>query len=104
MSEWKEPARRGRRVYDDHAFVKSLQDQYARRSSLSPRQVSALRRVLYNYRAQIPEFDTVAERLGLVDPPDGGNVNDAEADAKADAKAEFRASRTMRRRRTARRS
>ena len=99
IADWKEPARRGRRVYDDHAFVKSLQDQYARRSSLSPRQVAALRRILVNYREQIPDFDANAERLGLVNLPDVVKSGAAAADAKADARAE----RAVRRRRTSRR-
>ncbi|MBR4653915.1 MAG: type I DNA topoisomerase [Kiritimatiellae bacterium] len=101
VKEWKEPARRGRRVYDDHGFVKSLQDQYARRSSLSPRQVAALRRILVNYREQIPGFAENAERLGLVDIPDAVKAGAAEADAKADARAE-RA--VQRRRRKSRRA
>ncbi len=100
IAEWKEPARRGRRVYDDRAFVKSLQDQYARRSSLSPRQVAALRRILVNYRAQIPDFEANAERLGLVNLPESTKAGAAEADAKADARAE----RAARRRRASRRS
>ena len=100
IAEWKEPARRGRRVYDDRAFVKSLQDQYARRSSLSPRQVAALRRILFNYRAQIPDFEANAERLGLVNLPESTKAGAAEADAKADARAE----RAARRRRASRRS
>ena len=99
IADWKEPARRGRRVYDDHAFVKSLQDQYARRSSLSPRQVAALRRILVNYREQIPDFDANAERLGLVNLPDMVKSGAAAADAKADARAE----RAVRRRRMSRR-
>ena len=99
IGEWKEPARRGRRVYDDHAFVKSLQDQYARRSSLSPRQVAALRRILVNYRAQIPDFDANAERLGLVNLPDAVKASTAEADAKLAARAE----RALKRRRASRR-
>ena len=88
IGEWKEPVRRGRRVYDDHGFIKSLKDQYARRSSLSPRQVTALRRILVNYRAQIPEFDANAERLGLSNLPASARASAAEADARADAKAE----------------
>ena len=101
IATWKEPARRGRRVYDDQGFVKSLKDQYARRSSLSPRQVAALRRIVYNYRSQIPDFAANAERLGLLEMPEAvGKAGTAEADAKADAKAE----RTLRRRRASRRS
>ena len=88
VKEWKEPARRGRRVYNDQEFVASLRDQYARRSSLSDRQVLALRRVCVGYRDQIPEFDQVAERLGLNNLPAHEKSAKAEADAKADARAE----------------
>ena len=69
VTEWKEPVRRGRRTYNDQEFVSSLRDQYARRSSLSPRQVLALRRVCVNYKAQIPAFEEVADRLGLSGTP-----------------------------------
>ena len=62
---WKEPVYRGRKVYDDCEFYKSLKEQYARRSSLSPRQVVALRRVCVNYRDQIPEYEEKKVELGL---------------------------------------
>ena len=94
VTHWKEPARRGRRVYNDAEFVSSLRDQYARRSSLSPRQVLALRRVCVNYRDQIPAFEEVADRLGLRDLPTHEKAAEAEKDAKADARAEKRARRS----------
>ena len=94
VKEWKEPARRGRRVYNDAEFVSSLRDQYARRSSLSPRQVLALRRVCVNYKDQIPTFEEVADRLGLRDLPTHEKAAEAEKDAKADARAEKRARRS----------
>ena len=90
VTEWKEPVRRGRRMYNDQEFVSSLRDQYARRSSLSPRQVQALRRVCVNYKAQIPTFEEVADRLGLREVPQREKVGDAEKDAKAAARAERR--------------
>jgi len=99
VQNWKEPARRGRRVYNDQEFVASLRDQYARRSSLSPRQVLALRRVCVTYRDQIPEFEEVADRLGLRDLPAHEKAAKAEADAKADARAERRAKSRRRSRR-----
>jgi len=49
--------------------VKSLADQYARRHSLSPRQVMALKRVAVAYRAKIPNFAEKAPELGLSDIP-----------------------------------
>ena len=93
VTEWKEPVRRGRRTYNDQEFVSSLRDQYARRSSLSPRQVLALRRVCVNYKAQIPTFEEVADRLGLRELPQHEKAGDAEKDAKAAARAERRTSR-----------
>ena len=97
VKEWKEPVRRGRRVYNDHEFVSSLRDQYARRSSLSPRQVLALRRVCVNYRDQIPTFEEVADRLGLRDLPMHEKASNAEKDAKAAARAEKKKARGARR-------
>ena len=93
VTECKEPVRRGRRTYNDQEFVASLRDQYARRSSLSPRQVLALRRVCVNYKAQIPTFEEVADRLGLRELPQHEKAGDAEKDAKAAARAERRTSR-----------
>ena len=65
VKEWRPKAKRGKRVYDDKVFVTSLGEQYARRHSLSPRQIQALRRVAVVYRAQIPDYDRVAHELGL---------------------------------------
>ena len=97
VKEWKEPVHRGLRVYNDEEFVSSLRDQYARRSSLSPRQVLALRRVCVNYRDQIPTFDEDAAKLGLLDLPQHEKATSAEKDAKADARAEKRKGRGARR-------
>ena len=88
VTEWKEPVRRGRKVYNDREFVESLRDQYARRSSLSPRQAMALRRVCVTYREQIPSFESVADKLGLRDLPHREKAPNAAKDAKADAMAE----------------
>ena len=65
-----------------------MRDQYARRSSLSPRQVLALRRVCVNYREQIPTFEEVADRLGLRELPRAEKTVDAERDAKRAARGE----------------
>jgi len=65
VKTWKEPAKRGRRTYDDAEFAASLKEQYARRRSLSDRQTSALRRMIVAYRDQIPGVAESAARLGL---------------------------------------
>ena len=69
VTEWRPSAKKGKKVYDDQGFVKSLADQYARRHSLSPRQVIALKRVAVAYKDKIPGFAEKAEALGLKDIP-----------------------------------
>lgn len=91
ITTWKEPIRRGRRTYDDKEFITSLSEQYSRRNSLSDRQSQALRRVIYNYRDQIPDFASKAERLGLTKAPDREKIVSVERSAKRDAKADARA-------------
>ncbi len=70
VKEWRPATKRGKRVYDDQEFVKSLKDQYARRHSLSPRQLVALKRVVTLYRQQIPDFAERAKELGLKNSDD----------------------------------
>ena len=65
VKEWRPAAKKGKKVYDDSEFVRSLTDQFARRHSLSPRQVAALKRVLVVYKAQIPDFEARVAALGL---------------------------------------
>ncbi len=91
IKDWKEPVKRGRRTYNDVDFVNSLRNQYARRNSLSPRQVMALRRVIVAYRDQIPVFEEVADRLELRNLPVHEKASDAEKDAAADAREAARA-------------
>ena len=69
VKEWRPASKKGRKVYDDKAFVESLQDQFSRRHSLSPRQIIALRRVVVAYRDQIPDYENRARDLGLKDVP-----------------------------------
>ena len=65
IQTWREPSRKGKRVYDDKAFVDSLEAQFERRKTLSSRQVVALKRVLAIYKDQIPGFAEASERLGI---------------------------------------
>jgi hypothetical protein len=68
VKDWRPSAKKGRKVYDDQSFVKSLSDQYERRRTLSPRQLIALKRVAFSYRDQIPNFADAAAKLGIKDP------------------------------------
>ena len=72
VRKWREPAKRGKKMYDDKTFVESLRDQFARRHTLSTRQALALRRVVASYREQIPGFGAKAEELGIQLQPDDG--------------------------------
>jgi len=65
ITEWKEPVKRGLRVWDDKEFFTSLDRQFRQKKSLSPRQTAAMRKMAGRYAAQIPGFADHAERLGL---------------------------------------
>ena len=65
VNEWRPSVKRGKKTYDDKVFVRSLADQYARRHSLSPRQVAALRRMVVAYRGKMPDYAAKAAELGL---------------------------------------
>ena len=95
VTEWRPATKKGKRVYDDKSFVESLEEQYARRNSLSQRQVVALRRVAAAYRDSIPGYAEKAAELGLKEAAEG-----AEDDADAPRKAKS----TTTRRRTTKKS
>ncbi len=57
FTDWRPSAKRGKRVYDDRGFYNSLKDQFARRHSLSPRQVAALKRLIDVYKEKLPKLD-----------------------------------------------
>ena len=65
VKNWHEPTKRGKRTYDDKAFVDSLAEQFARRKMLSERQAAALRRMVSVYRGEIPDVEEKAKALGI---------------------------------------
>lgn len=65
VSSWREVSRKGKRVYDDEDFVKSLREQFARRHTLSQRQIAALKKVISVYKDQIPDYEAKAKELGI---------------------------------------
>ncbi len=65
ITAWKEPVKRGNRVWDDQEFYASLSTQFRQKKSLSPRQVAAMRKMASRYAAAIPGYGDHAERLGL---------------------------------------
>ena len=65
VKEFRSPTRFGKRVYDDKSFFDSLTAQYARRHTLSDRQIVALKRVVKAYRDQIPDYEAKKDALGI---------------------------------------
>jgi len=65
VTTWQAPVTRGERTFNDEEFFNSLAKHYARQQALSPRQRSAMTRLVFRYKAQIPEFAKYAEKLGL---------------------------------------
>jgi hypothetical protein len=65
VKTWNEPVTRGRRVFDDAAFHRSLSRQFARKGSLSERQRAALKRMVGRYREQIAGFPELQARFQI---------------------------------------
>ena len=68
VKEWNPPTTRGKRTYDDKAFIESLQGYYKRKKFLSERQRGALKRICGRYAEQIPNFAELAETYGIKVP------------------------------------
>ncbi len=66
VQEWKPAVQRGKRTWDDREFLRSLDDQFKRKKSLSPKQVGALKKMIRRYAAQLPDYDAQMEPLGLL--------------------------------------
>ncbi len=65
VTQWKEPVKKGKRVYDDKAFYESLNKQYTVKKRLSDRQRKALRGIVEKYAVQIPNYENLAKEMGL---------------------------------------
>jgi len=55
VTEWKEAVEKKGKTFDDKTFYISLSRQYEQRKSLSPRQKSALKRMVKKYAPPAPE-------------------------------------------------
>lgn len=62
VTEWKEPVKKGRRVYDDADFYKSVATQYSVKKRLSEAQLKVLERMFLRYREQISGADATIEK------------------------------------------
>lgn len=65
ITEWREPTKRGKRIFDDQAFVNSVAEQYGRKGALSERQRAAMKKLVLRYRAQISNVEQRLAALGM---------------------------------------
>lgn len=68
IKEWKTASKTGKRSFDDKTFVTSVSTQFTQKGSLSPKQVSALLKVLGKYSNQIPNFEERTQGMELPNP------------------------------------
>ena len=68
VQDWNEPVTRGKRTYDDRAFIDSLTHQLDDRHFLTERQFDALKRLVRGYQAQIPDYVALAAKHGIKPP------------------------------------
>ena len=76
--EFDPPRKFGKKVYDDREFCASLRNQVQGGKRLSPAQIAYLDKIVRKYSAQIPDFEKLAETLGLgaeSTPPAEGNLD-----------------------------
>ncbi|MCF7837358.1 MAG: type I DNA topoisomerase [Candidatus Marinimicrobia bacterium] len=65
VKTWREPVTKGKRTWDDQAFLLSLREQFESRKELSPRQLGALQQLALRYADQLPDFDDARARFQL---------------------------------------
>jgi len=65
IKKWRPLEKDSTQKFDDQSFVASLRKQFEARNSLSHRQVLALKRILFSYKAEIPDYDARAKELDL---------------------------------------
>lgn len=57
VTTWREPVKRGKRVFDDKLFFESLTRQFGVKRALSDKQRGAMKRMIKKYREQIPGYE-----------------------------------------------
>ena len=68
ISDWAEPVKRGKRTYDDEAFVASLREQLDKgEKAISQRQFDSLLSMLSRYRSQVDNIEELFEKMGVHD-------------------------------------
>ncbi len=65
---WNEPVKRGKRIFDDGKFFRSLHKQALGGGALSPAQTAALLKLASKYAATIPDYQNLTQALGATKP------------------------------------
>lgn len=68
VKEWKEPAKKGRRTFDDADFFRSVTTQFSVKKRLSEAQMKVLDRMLMNYKDQIPNAAAIIAKYEIKAP------------------------------------
>jgi len=66
--KWEAPVKRGKRVYDDKKFYKSLASRIDEEKALTPAQLEALKKLAAKYRSQLSGYDELAAEFNLEQP------------------------------------
>ena len=67
VANWRQPAKHGKRVFNDYDFYTSVQQQFSNNKVLSDRQISCLDRLVVTYKDQIENFPELAKKYNLKD-------------------------------------
>lgn len=68
VTTWKEPVKKGRRVYDDSEFYKSVATQFTVKKHLSEAQMKVLERMFLRYSEQIPDAARIIAKYDIKIP------------------------------------
>lgn len=69
VANWRQPSKRGKRVFNDYDFYTSVQQQFSNNKVLSDRQLSCLDRLVVTYKEQIENFTELAKKYDLKEEP-----------------------------------
>ncbi|MBO7299130.1 MAG: type I DNA topoisomerase [Kiritimatiellae bacterium] len=67
VANWRQPSKRGKRVFNDYDFYTSVQQQFSNNKVLSDRQLYCLDRMVVTYKDQIDNFAELAKKYDLKD-------------------------------------
>ncbi|MFW5893597.1 MAG: type I DNA topoisomerase, partial [Verrucomicrobiota bacterium] len=82
---WEEPEQRGKRVFDDAKFTKSLVDQLDKGKSLSEKQWVSILNLAAKYADRVPALENKAEELGIKDQLDAVRKSREDAEKQVEA-------------------